>query len=61
MRTNIVISKDTIENYKNNIDMLKGLKIRLESGSCSTYDMVLYQTLVKTNENEKNLKMTISA
>lgn len=63
MKNNIVISKNIIDNYKNNIDILKELSFRIKSGSCSIYDLALYDALVNASKKDKTLhmSMTISA
>ena len=58
MVNKVNVSKTVIDNYKNNKDMLNGLKLRIISGSCSIYDMVLYDALVGTNEEDKTMKLT---
>ena len=58
MVNKVNISKTVIDNYKNNKEMLNGLKLRIVSGSCSIYDMVLYDALVGTNEEDKTMKLT---
>ena len=52
---NNIIAKSTIEEYKNNIDILNGLKIKFKTGTFNAYDIALYNKLVEANkeENEK--------
>ena len=56
---NIKISKSTIDNYKNNVNLLKELKLRMKSGSCNVYDMVLYNELVNEKDKVKKLNMSM--
>ncbi len=50
---NINISTKTINNYKDNKQVLKDLSIRIKSGSCSLYDIVLYHVLIDRDNNKK--------
>ena len=61
MNSNIVISKSTIDEYKNNINLLKGLSLKIKSGSFNAYDIALYKSLVSTNDKEKTLKLNVTA
>lgn len=63
MINKVDISNNIINNYKDNIKVLNELKIRIKSGSCSLYDIALYEQLVKANKNDKVmlLKMNINA
>lgn len=59
--SNMKISKQTINEYKDNTDILRGLSMSLKS-SCNPYDMALYESLKKARKEEKSkiLKLTIS-
>ena len=63
MTNKVNISKNTINNYKDNTSILRDLRVRVISGSCSPYDMALYDKLVNVKEKEKTLtfKMNVSA
>lgn len=56
---NINISSKTIDNYANNKQVLKDLSLRMKSGSCSLYDIVLYNVLVRNSENNKKLTLQV--
>lgn len=57
MLNKVEISKNIINNYKNDKDVLKELKLRVISGSCSVYDMALYDAIIKENKKEKTLNL----
>ena len=61
MTNKVNISKNTINNYKDNTSILKDLRVRVISGSCSPYDMALYDKLVKANSKEKTLTLKMNA
>ena len=60
MQNKIVFSKEVIDNYKNNIDLLESLKVSIKSGACSVYDMALYNALVNANKEPKTLVNTMN-
>lgn len=47
-----IIFDDTIEVYKNNIEMLESLRIRIKSGSFNAYDIALYNALIEANKKD---------
>ena len=60
MTNRVNISQNIINNYKNDINTLNALKLRIISGSCSIHDIVLYETLVKANSEEKKLTLPMN-
>ena len=56
--TKIKISNQTIEKYKNEKNFLEDLNLKIKSGSCTLYDITLYNRL-KENEKSLNLNPTI--
>ena len=61
MTNKVNISKNTINNYKDNTSILRDLRVKVISGSCSSYDMALYDKLVKANSKEKTLTLKMNA
>ena len=50
---NIAIANFTIEAYKNNKELLEGLKLKIKSGAFTSYDIALYNALLETNKKEQ--------
>ena len=52
-----LVSKNTVDNYRNNIEFLRDLQLKIKSGSCTRYDMQLYRSLSGNKTLTKKLTM----